>query len=128
MDTTPTNNNLSRETTMPLTAISETQHQTNTASPRRITVVLPVMPATIDLPPALAETLQLIINAGSAGISSIELREQCIESVSIPDNIARLKELGILLISESRTVQHRGRKRTGIAHYIFDGIGQLSVH
>lgn len=99
----------------------ETVAHTSDARLQRIPITLPVEAATLELPPALHETLTLILAADRNGISSLELRERCDKSVSVPNNLSRLKELGICIGSERRPVIYRDRKRNGIAHYTYEG-------
>lgn len=86
-----------------------------------ITVALPQTTPSVDLPPGLAETLSLVISAGAEGISSVDLMDSCMESVSVVKNISLLRSLGAQITTERRNVVHRERKRTGVAHYTYRG-------
>lgn len=86
-----------------------------------VTVALPQTTPSVDLPPGLAETLNLIIDSGPDGISSVDLMDNCKESLSAVKNISSLRSLGAQITTERRNVVHRERKRTGVAHYTYRG-------
>lgn len=85
-----------------------------------ITVNLPHLQPSITLPEYLATPLELVINAGTEGINTIELQAAgCIASSSM---ISRLRARGALISSNRKdAVDTNNRLRKGIAHYTYDG-------
>jgi hypothetical protein len=83
-----------------------------------VQVNLPNPKPTVELPPALAETLQRIIAAGCFGISTLELFDSGL--ISVHNNVTELRKLGARIDTEIRPVTNwKGRDRKGIAHYIY---------
>ena len=83
-------------------------------------VNLPNLKPTVELPPALAVTLQLIIDASPCDISTPQLQEAGI--VSVHNNVANLRKRGAIIYADKRDFTDRfGRGLKCIAHFSYKG-------
>jgi hypothetical protein len=87
---------------------------------QKITVLLPNLTPTVDLPPRLGKSLEHVIASGAAGISTIGLSYAgCLDPAKA---ISELRNYGAMIGKELKaTEDKRGELHLRVAHYRYCG-------
>ena len=83
-------------------------------------VYLPKVTPAVALPLRLADLLEIIIDAGSAGVTTLELHQASYLNPSIA--ISKLRKRGaVISTARCEAIGHQGKLHKRIARYTFDG-------